>query len=115
MSRPRKKKGETTLLLKKGNGFFPSVHRMIRSDKYKALSNSEKVVLQYICSHYNGVNGTAADPIICPYDSIPLQSVTIAKALKALAADEWITYITFGGVMRNPNRYAFGPTFLGYY
>jgi len=111
----RSKKPPSTLPIRRGSGFFPVLHKMIKSENYKRLTSSEKVVLQYICAGYNGTNGTEADPIICPYESIPVQSVTIAKALKVLSADGWITYVTFGGIMKNANRYAFGPTLRGFY
>ena len=111
----RSQKVSNTLPIRRGNGFFPVLHKMIRSDLYKRLSSSEKVVLQYICSGYNGSNGTDADPIICPYETVPVKSETMSKAIKSLAAGGWIRFVTFGGMMKNANRYAFGPTLRGFY
>jgi hypothetical protein len=88
---------------------------MIKSEQYKQLTSSEKVVLMYICSGYNGSNGTDADPIICPYDQVPVKSGTMARALSGLAKSGWIRYVTFGGMMRNANRYSFGSTLLEFY
>ena len=111
----RNKKVQPTLPIRKGNGFFPWVHRLIKSEQFKRLTSSEKVVLMYICSGYNGANGTEADPIICPYDQVPVKSETMAKALKGLAKGGWIKFITFGGMMRNANRYSFGATLREFY
>lgn len=108
-------KVQPVLPIRKGNGFFPWVHRLIRSEQFKRLKSSEKVVLMYICSGYNGQNGTEADPIICPYNQVPVKSDTMAKALRSLSETGWIRYVTYGGLMKNPNRYSFGPTLRGFY
>ena len=114
MSRLRKK-STPVLTIKKGKRWFPAQRDMIHSDDYKRLSSSAKVLLTYICSEYNGSNGTATSPIICIYKNVPLKSETMAKAIKVLDEGKWIELITFKGENKNPNLYIFGEKLLRYY
>jgi len=112
----RKKLPTTLEIHRRNGGFFPLLHSIIRSPEYRSLSNSAKLVLQSICSGYNGKNGTENDPIICPYKNMLISGRTsIAKAIRCLEADGWIGVETNGGLMNNPNKYRFGPTLRKFY
>jgi len=114
----RRKKQPTTLIPpnRAKGGFFPLSNSLMHSDDYRTLSNSSKLVLLSICSNYNGYNGTPSTPIICTYEQMQVRNRrTIATAIKALEGIGWIVVARYGGLMRNPNGYAFGKLLKAFY
>lgn len=115
MPRRQKLKKPTTLSIKKGRRFFPLQRNIIESREFYELSSSEKVLLLYICSEYNGRNGTAIEPITCPYKTVPLKSTTMSKSIAGLVEKGWIECDSVGGRMKNANKYYFGTTLLKFF
>jgi hypothetical protein len=115
MRKKRKFKKETTLKIRKGRRFFPLQRNIIESSQFFDLSSSEKVLLIYIVSEYNGHNGTAIEPITCPYKIVPLKSTTMRKAIQGLVDKGWIECDSVGGRMKNANKYYFGATLLKFF
>lgn len=77
---------------------------MLRSDEWKELATSSKIVYIYIKANYNGRNN---GEISFKYSEMKriLASATIAKGLKQLEVRGWIKRTKYGGLFRYYNLY----------
>lgn len=94
---------------RKGPPFIKLDHPMFDSDAFQYLAHTSVRVLLSLMRRKNGKNGTDAAPIICPYECMngSMSKATIAKAIREIEEKGFIERIQHGGLMKQPNLYAF--------
>jgi len=102
---------------RKGKPFIMLEHPLFDSDAFQCLAHSSVRVLLSIMRRKNGKNGTDTAPIICPYDCMngTMSKATIAKAIRELEGKGFIERTQHGGLMKQPNLYAFSGEWINWY
>jgi len=82
-------------------------HPMFDSVAFNSLSHTATRVLFSIMRCKNGRNGTAQDPIVCPYSFMNgnMSHATISKCLSELSQKGFIEIVSYGGLMKQTNKY----------
>ena len=77
---------------------------MLKSEEWKSLSNSAKLIYIYLKAKYNGRN---ADKLRLTYTELKREfsSATISKAFRALEKNGWVERTKYGGLFRYYNLY----------
>ena len=90
---------------------------MFDSDAFQSLAHSSVRVLLSITRRKNGKNGTDTDPIYCSYDSMNghMGSATIARAIRELEEKGFIHRTQRGGLMKQPNLFAFSGEWINWH
>ena len=89
------------------------------SEAFNSLSSSAiRVYLSIIrCKNpKDGKKGTMSEPILCPYSVINgnMSNATIAKAIRELEEKGFIELARHGGLMKQPNLYAFSGEWINW-
>lgn len=101
---------------RKSRPFIMLEHGMIDSEAFNSLSSSAVRVLLSIMRRRNGKNGTADDPIECPYVAMngSMSRATIAKAIRELEGAGFIERTRYGGLMKQTNLFIFSGEWINW-
>jgi len=104
---------------KKGPNFIMLEHPLFDSEAFNSLSGSAVRVLLSIIRCKNpkdGKAGTMSEPILCPYSVMngSMSNTTIAKAIRELEEKGLIELARHGGLMKQPNLYAFSGEWINW-
>jgi len=101
---------------RKGPPFIMLEHPIFDSPAFGSLGPSSIRVLLSIMRCKNGRNGTNADPIVCPYSKMNgnMAKATISHGIQELEEKGFIELVKYGGLMKQPNLYAFSGEWINW-
>jgi len=101
---------------RRGPPFIKLDHPMFDSDAFQSLAHTSVRVLLSLMRRKNGMNGTDATPICCPYECMngSMGSATIARAIRELEEKGFIVRTQRGGLYKKPNLFTFSGEWINW-